>query len=65
MPDLRAAAQHLFPDLVDLRRSLHRFPEEGNHLPETRRIVLEALEGLPLDIVAPRDHQRDRGGPGG
>ena len=52
MPDLRAAAQHLFPDLVDLRRSLHRFPEEGNHLPETRRIVLEALEGLPLDIVA-------------
>ena len=31
---------------------LHRFPERGNHLPETRRIVLEALEGLPLDIVA-------------
>ena len=52
MPDLRAAAQHLYPDLVDLRRMLHRFPERGNHLPETRRIVLEALEGLPLDIVA-------------
>ena len=52
MPDLRAAAQHLYPDLVDLRRLLHRFPERGNHLPETRRIVLEALEGLPLDIVA-------------
>ena len=52
VPDLRAAAQHLYPDLVDLRRLLHRFPERGNHLPETRRIVLEALEGLPLDIVA-------------
>ncbi len=51
MPDLRAAAQHLFPDLVDLRRLLHRFPERGNHLPETRRIVLEALGSLPLDIV--------------
>ncbi len=52
MPDLRASAERLFPDLVDLRRLLHRFPEQGNHLPETRRIVLEALEGLPLDIVA-------------
>ncbi|MXZ68125.1 MAG: amidohydrolase [Acidimicrobiia bacterium] len=50
--DLIAAAQHLFPELVDLRRLLHRFPEQGNHLPETRRIVLEALKGLPLDIVA-------------
>ena len=52
VPDLQAAAQHLFPDLVDLRRLLHQFPERGNHLPETRRIVLEALEGLPLEIVA-------------
>ena len=52
VPDLHKAAQNLFPDLVDLRRLLHRFPERGNHLPETRRIVLEALEGLPLDIVA-------------
>lgn len=52
MPDLLSAAQQLFPGLVDLRRLLHRFPEQGNHLPETRRIVLEALEGLPLDIVA-------------
>ena len=51
MPDLRAAAQLLFPDLVELRRLLHRFPERGNHLPKTRRIVLDALEGLPLDIV--------------
>ncbi len=52
MPDLLSAAQQLFPGLVDLRRLLHQFPEQGNHLPETRRIVLEALEGLPLDIVA-------------
>lgn len=51
MSDIRAAARHLFPDLVDLRRMLHQFPERGNHVPKTRRIVLEALEGLPLEIV--------------
>ena len=51
VPDLLAAARELFPDLVDLRRRFHQCPERGNHLPETRRIVLEALKGLPLDIV--------------
>ena len=36
---------------VDLRRRLHEWPETGNHLPITRDAVLEALEGLPLDIT--------------
>lgn len=36
---------------VDLRRSLHEWPEIGNHLPRTREQVLEALEGLPIDIT--------------
>ncbi len=29
---------------------LHRHPERGVHLPLTRKIVLDALEGLPLEI---------------
>lgn len=36
---------------VRLRRTLHRHPEQGNELPVTRETVLEALEGLPLDIT--------------
>ncbi len=51
MTDLLAASQDLFPGLVELRRRLHRIPERGNHVPLTRQAVLEALEGLPLEIV--------------
>ncbi|MEY2995755.1 MAG: putative hydrolase YxeP [Actinomycetota bacterium] len=36
---------------VALRRTLHEWPEIGNHLPVTRDNVLEALEGLPLGIT--------------
>ncbi|MDA0371617.1 MAG: M20 family metallopeptidase [Actinomycetota bacterium] len=36
---------------VALRRTLHEWPEIGNHLPVTRNNVLEALEGLPLGIT--------------
>ncbi len=38
-------------DAVALRRRLHRRPELGNHLPATREAVLEALEGLPLELT--------------
>lgn len=34
-----------------LRRALHRDPELGNHLPRTQARVLDALEGLPLEIT--------------
>ncbi|MFM9084636.1 MAG: M20 family metallopeptidase [Actinomycetota bacterium] len=44
-------ANDVFDSLVDLRRDLHRNPEIGNHLPRTRERVLEALEGLPLDLT--------------
>ena len=50
MSDLLAAARAIFPETVDLRRRLHRFPERGNHLPTTRTVVLDALDGLPLGI---------------
>ncbi|NBW92685.1 MAG: M20/M25/M40 family metallo-hydrolase, partial [Actinobacteria bacterium] len=34
-----------------IRRDLHTWPEIGLDLPKTRERVLEALEGLPLDIT--------------
>lgn len=34
-----------------IRRDLHRWPEVGNDLPKTRERVLEALEGLGLDVT--------------
>lgn len=45
------AAETLLPELRTLRRSLHARPEVGLHLPETQRAVLDALEGLDLEIV--------------
>jgi hippurate hydrolase len=48
--DLLAAARALLPEMVTLRRSLHREPEIGNFLPRTREKVLEHLDGLPLDL---------------
>ena len=43
-------AQEIAPDLVALRRDLHRNPEIGLDLPDTQRRVLEALEGLDLEV---------------
>lgn len=51
MKDLLSESMALFPELVRLRRQLHRFPERGNDIPLTRGIVLKALSGLPLEIV--------------
>jgi hippurate hydrolase len=36
---------------VDLRRKVHRHPEIGLDLPVTQQAILDALEGLPLDIT--------------
>ncbi len=44
-------ARSLQAQVVALRRSLHEEPELGLALPETRRKVLAALEGLPLDVA--------------
>lgn len=48
-------ARELQPDLVRLRRSLHREPELGLRLPRTQEKVLAALDGLPLDITLGRE----------
>ncbi|HJE58021.1 MAG TPA: M20 family metallopeptidase [Nocardiopsis listeri] len=45
------AAEALLPELRTLRRRLHARPEVGLRLPETQRAVLQALEGLGLEIV--------------
>ncbi len=50
MDNLLHRVREYFPAIVELRRKLHRHPERGLHLPLTRKIVLEALEGLPLEI---------------
>lgn len=48
--DLRDDARSLHPDLVGLRRDLHREPEVGLEVPRTRDRVLAALQGLPLEV---------------
>ncbi|MED5261364.1 MAG: M20 family metallopeptidase [Myxococcota bacterium] len=52
---LIAEAKTLLPRAIDLRRRIHRRPELGLHLPETRESVLAALEGLDLEIQLSSD----------
>ncbi len=48
--DLLDTARALLPDVIDLRRRLHQHPELGLDLPRTQAAVLDALEGLDLEI---------------
>ena len=43
--------QSIDAELVALRRDLHQIPEVGLELPQTQARILEALEGLPLEIT--------------
>jgi amidohydrolase len=43
-------ARALLPDVIALRRDLHRVPEIGLEVPRTRDRLLQALDGLPLDL---------------
>lgn len=55
LPDrLRDDAAALQPELVRLRRDLHRHPEIGLDLPRTQRAVLDELAGLGLEITLGR-----------
>jgi hippurate hydrolase len=47
-------AHGIGPDLQELRRRLHRIPEIGNQVPQTQQVVLEALQGLDLEITPGR-----------
>jgi amidohydrolase len=53
MRTLDLARKHA-PDLVSLRRELHQVPELGLDLPVTQRMVLQALEGLDLEVTTGR-----------
>ncbi|MCV2393071.1 M20 family metallopeptidase [Actinotalea sp. M2MS4P-6] len=43
-------ARALAPELDELRRALHTIPEVGLDLPETQAALLEALDGLDLEV---------------
>jgi amidohydrolase len=49
LADLLPAAEGILPDVIDVRRRLHRRPERGLQLPETQAVVAEALRGLGLE----------------
>src|ERR671910_556961 len=44
-------AKGYLPGAVELRRTLHRFPEVGSDLPVTQEQVLAAIDDLPLDVT--------------
>jgi amidohydrolase len=46
---LDEARVHL-DEAIAVRRRIHRHPEIGLDLPETQKIILEALDGLPLEV---------------
>jgi amidohydrolase len=47
---IRDEAAAIADDLADLRHALHAEPEIAYDLPKTQRKVLDALDGLPLEI---------------
>ena len=56
--ELTRGAEELLPRAIELRRRIHRHPELGLQLPETRRAILEDLDGLDLEI---RESQKTSG----
>jgi hippurate hydrolase len=47
---IKAMADDVYPEIVDLRRTLHRHPELSGEEHETARRVAERLDALPLDV---------------
>jgi amidohydrolase len=47
---LREDAREMHDELVELRHTLHRRPEVGLQLPQTQETVLQALDGLGLEV---------------
>ena len=48
--EIAAEAKAMADEVVELRRRIHRHPEIGLTLPRTQRAVLDALDGLGLDV---------------
>lgn len=53
--ELFASARAMAPELTLLRRELHRVPEIGLDLPITQALLLEALEGLGLEVTVGKE----------
>lgn len=51
VPDFSEEAKAIKEQLVELRRDLHKEPELGLENPKTQRKILDALDGLPLEIT--------------
>jgi amidohydrolase len=51
---VRDEAAKLAGEIAELRHAIHREPEIGLELPKTQRKVLDALDGLPLEISTGR-----------
>ncbi len=47
--DLLAAAREILPDLLQIRRAIHRRPELGLQLPETQALIVGELRRLGLE----------------
>ncbi|MFF5531494.1 M20 family metallopeptidase [Streptomyces cinerochromogenes] len=52
---LLGEARRLAPGAVEVRRALHRVPELGLELPGTQRLLLDALDGLGLEVRTGRE----------
>ena len=52
--DLLSAAYADADHTIELRRSLHRYPEIGLQLPRTQATVLDAFAGLPIEVTTGR-----------
>jgi hippurate hydrolase len=44
-------AEQFRDEIITLRRALHQVPEYDLDLPKSQRLILDALEGLPLEIT--------------
>lgn len=51
LPAFRRESAAILADLQALRRELHTFPELGNETPRTQQFVIDALDGLPIEIT--------------
>jgi hippurate hydrolase len=47
---VRDEAAAIAGEIAGLRQAIHREPEIGLDLPKTQRKVLDALDGLPLEV---------------
>jgi amidohydrolase len=50
LSELVSAAKDVLPATIELRRRIHRKPEQGLHLPATQALVLAELADLPVRV---------------